>query len=293
MGQIRLITHDGKCHADEVFAFVCLKRCYSETENIELVRTRELPAVTENDIVFDIGNGKYDHHTTNKRFRANGIPYAAFGLIWLDYAEKYISSLDSDLSEEQIQEIKLNVDKILVEGIDAVDNGIYQKQIKKKYSQYTVSMIITSFNNNNTDSDFTFNAAANIAETILMELVTSQIREIKDRDVILTAIDEQKESKILILDRNIAWKKCLKTTDFLYVVSPTDDGERYKVRAVQDNKTLQPRKPFPKEWAGLENVALQNKTAIPDAIFCHPGRFLVGTKTQASAIKIAKMALAH
>lgn len=33
-------------------------------------------------IVFDIGRGKYDHHQRDSRIRENGVPYAAFGLLW-------------------------------------------------------------------------------------------------------------------------------------------------------------------------------------------------------------------
>ncbi len=33
-------------------------------------------------IVFDIGRGAYDHHQKDSRVRENGIPYAAFGLLW-------------------------------------------------------------------------------------------------------------------------------------------------------------------------------------------------------------------
>lgn len=33
-------------------------------------------------IVFDIGRGEYDHHQKDSRIRENGVPYAAFGLLW-------------------------------------------------------------------------------------------------------------------------------------------------------------------------------------------------------------------
>lgn len=33
-------------------------------------------------IVFDIGRGAFDHHQKDSRIRENGIPYAAFGLLW-------------------------------------------------------------------------------------------------------------------------------------------------------------------------------------------------------------------
>lgn len=33
-------------------------------------------------IVFDIGGGAFDHHGNDEKKRENGVPYAAFGLLW-------------------------------------------------------------------------------------------------------------------------------------------------------------------------------------------------------------------
>ena len=38
-------------------------------------------------IVFDIGRGRYDHHQKDSRVRENGVPYAAFGLLWEELGE--------------------------------------------------------------------------------------------------------------------------------------------------------------------------------------------------------------
>ena len=71
-------THGGKFHADDVFSAALLLYL-----NPEIVITRG-NRVPENfaGIVFDIGRGRYDHHQKDSRVRENGVPYAAFGLLW-------------------------------------------------------------------------------------------------------------------------------------------------------------------------------------------------------------------
>ena len=71
-------THGGKFHADDVFSAALL--LYLNPE-IQISRGNR---VLENfdGLVFDIGRGAYDHHQKDSRIRENGVPYAAFGLLW-------------------------------------------------------------------------------------------------------------------------------------------------------------------------------------------------------------------
>ena len=77
-------THGGKFHADDVFSATLLLYL-----NPEIVITRG-NRVPENfaGIVFDIGRGRYDHHQKDSRVRENGVPYAAFGLLWEQSVKK-------------------------------------------------------------------------------------------------------------------------------------------------------------------------------------------------------------
>ena len=71
-------THGGKFHADDVFSAALL--LYLNPE-IVITRGNRVPEDFDG-IVFDIGRGEYDHHQKDSRIRENGIPYAAFGLLW-------------------------------------------------------------------------------------------------------------------------------------------------------------------------------------------------------------------
>ena len=48
---------------------------------ITITRGNQVPENYEG-LVFDIGRGQYDHHQKDSRIRDNGVPYAAFGLLW-------------------------------------------------------------------------------------------------------------------------------------------------------------------------------------------------------------------
>ena len=71
-------THSGKFHADDVFSSALL--LYLNPE-ITILRGNKVPEDFDG-IIFDIGRGRYDHHQKDSRIRENGIPYAAFGLLW-------------------------------------------------------------------------------------------------------------------------------------------------------------------------------------------------------------------
>ena len=77
-------THAGKFHADDVFATALLQIIRPD---IRITRGFVVPDDFDG-IVYDIGFGMFDHHQEPREYRANGIPYAAFGLLWRGQAYK-------------------------------------------------------------------------------------------------------------------------------------------------------------------------------------------------------------
>ena len=94
----RLITHAGCYHADDVLSTAFLEILLNreatyeekpESGKIQIIRVNKIEDIEVykmTDIVYDIGFGEFDHHQKNKPIRPNGIPYAAFGLLWQRYA---------------------------------------------------------------------------------------------------------------------------------------------------------------------------------------------------------------
>ena len=100
-------THGGKFHADDVFSSALL--LYINPE-ISITRGNSVPDDFTG-IVFDIGRGEFDHHQKDSRIRENGVPYAAFGLLW--------ESVGADILGE---ELAGKFDESFVQPLDNNDN---------------------------------------------------------------------------------------------------------------------------------------------------------------------------
>ncbi len=84
-------THDGRFHADEIFALAVLNLFYPD---LEIVRSRDEGVYKNADIIVDVGhvyepdNLIFDHHQRSFALkRESGIPYASFGLVWKHYGD--------------------------------------------------------------------------------------------------------------------------------------------------------------------------------------------------------------
>ena len=53
-------------------------------------------------IVFDIGRGRYDHHQRDSRVRENGVPYAAFGLLWEELGGEILGGTLAQRFDEEL-----------------------------------------------------------------------------------------------------------------------------------------------------------------------------------------------
>lgn len=96
----KVATHDGRFHADEVMATAILKEIF----DIELTRTRNPELLEQQDLIFDVGNGEFDHHQLEKEYRDNGIPYAAAGLIWRKFGK---DAINQSILKYQIMTLKM------------------------------------------------------------------------------------------------------------------------------------------------------------------------------------------
>lgn len=111
---IKIATHSGGFHTDDVFAIAALQLVHGK-ENIEIIRTRDESILEQADIVVDVGGvydvatKRFDHHQNGGPVRANGIPYAAFGLVWLEYGEQVSGS----------KEVADEIERMLVLAVDA------------------------------------------------------------------------------------------------------------------------------------------------------------------------------
>lgn len=283
-------THHGRFHADEVFAVAILQLMDPAAE---WIRSRNMQVLSKCDIIVDVGGGKYDHHTTDKQYRENGIPYASAGLIWRDFGEQVARVFG--MEENETSAIVSGVDERLIQGIDAEDNGFH---LEKDARLKAVSEIIGSFNptwNSSGDENAAFNEAVIIAAKIL----GNQIRSAKSRmdavQIVEQAFSSRIHKEILVLQTFCPWTETLlnldKNEEVLFVTFPDKSGE-FRIQVVPRTiGSFEARKPLPEAWAGKEHEALGQIVGIDDAVFCHPARFIAGAVSKESIQKMANLAL--
>ncbi len=282
------VTHNGTMHADEVFATAFLDLYL---KNLRVFRTSsvDLNQVDENVLVYDVGRGEYDHHQPDAEKRENGITYSSIGLLWRKFGRDY-------LIQEQVTDIENvfnGIDKDLIEGIDADDNGIFPK-IEANYKVKTVSNIIKlfnpSFNSDENESD-QFVKAVEVAKKIFEEevlYIKGKVEADKKVNEIVEKTD--KNSKYIFLDEFIPYEESLianeKAANILFVAFPSNRGG-YAIKTIPksiEDKTA--RLEFPEEWAGLTNEELENKSGIKGLRFCHTGRFIVSCDTEQAVYEV-------
>ncbi len=148
-----VITHGGSHHADDVFGLALVEMLYGEIKVCRLPYDMEtVVKTTENQIVFDVMGGKYDHHQPG----GNGIhpvinqgstpiPYASFGLLFKAFGKKLLQKMG--ITGRELDYTWEFLELFLVRGVDAADNGIYPVlKGTEKYRIPSISFIISLLN---------------------------------------------------------------------------------------------------------------------------------------------------
>lgn len=265
-------THSGKFHADDVFSSALL--LYLNPE-ITITRGNKVPEDFDG-IVFDIGRGRYDHHQKDSRIRENGIPYAAFGLLWEDLG---CEILGDELAEK--------FDEAFVQPLDNNDNTGEKNEL---------ASLIGSFNpswDENGGTDEAFFRAVSVAGMILENKFARYLgneRADKRIEEVLETRDQTGDSRILVLPEFIPCQKRLSETEVAFVIFPSNRGG-YCIQPQKKEYSLNYKCSFPSEWLGLENEELQKETGLSSATFCHKGGFLMSVGDLADAIRACQISL--
>jgi uncharacterized UPF0160 family protein len=288
-----LVTHNGPFHADDVFAAATLS-LYLKKQKLpwKLVRTRDEKMFQKGDFVFDVGgiykaeHNRFDHHQRGGAGeRENGMPYAAFGLVWRHYGEAVSGSA----------EIWREIDEDFVTPIDAHDTGhIIYEPLNRDITPVEISHVVAYFNStwkeDTKNNDKHFLMLVSVATEILSRLIKKTCDKVEGRQHVEEAYNSARNKEIIVLDQYWPWHGTLKhKPDTIYAVYPHITGA-WHVQTVEA-EMFKPRKALPEAWAGQPEAELQKISGVSDAIFAHPKRFLAGAKSREGAIALAKKAL--
>ncbi|MCO5327107.1 MAG: MYG1 family protein [Solirubrobacterales bacterium] len=294
---MRVATHNGTFHADEVFAIAALGLL---PEPMEVIRTRDPELLAGADLRVDVGfrfepaAGDFDHHQREfDEVRPNGVGYASFGLVWREFGARIC---DGD------EEVAAVVEETLVQSVDANDTGQrITESLIEGVRPMSVNGVVGGFNAR-WDEDLTaaeerarFDAAVELAAGIIAREIASAasgrraVRIVRDA---IAAAAESGDARIVTLPDNVPWKQVVVTEapEALLVIYPKRQGFGVETVPVALG-TFDNRLDLPAEWAGLENDDLARVTGVEDALFCHAKRFLAVARSREGVERLAELAL--
>lgn len=291
---MKIVTHNGKFHADDIFAVATLLMLYPGSE---VVRSRDEEVIASGDIVVDVGfvydstKKRFDHHQPGGAGeRENGVPYAGFGLVWKEWGAEVAGG------EEEARLI----DNRLVVSVDAHDNGFLLAEPKfQDVRTYTIADFFYTYYYTSGLSDEelqkSFLGCVDMAQDLLRREITRAKKIVSDGRRVEEIYNQAEDKRLIMLDEesgDLAWGNVLiEKKEPLYVMYPRTDGN-WAVKAVNTGlNTYEVRKPFPADWGGKKDRDLQGVTGVSDAIFCHRGLFICSAQSKEGAIKLAQLAL--
>lgn len=292
--QNTLVTHNGKFHADDIFACAILQLVLEKRgEDYTVIRTRDPKAILEGDFVFDVGGeydparNRFDHHQLGGAGKYDSdIPYAAVGLVWKHFGEELCGS-------ERIAGI---IEGRLIMPIDADDNGVALVEPKGDISPYRVQEALYAFRptwKEGENFDERFLERVTFAKELLKREIIHATHAMEAEQFVREAYEDASDKRLVVLDEKYPYHEVLgQYKEPLYVVYPRKENDFWSVSTIPAKPfSFENRKDFPAAWAGLRDVDLQAVTGVEDAIFCHNGRFLAVAKSKEGALKLAKLAL--
>lgn len=295
--KLKLVTHDGSFHADDIFATATLSILLEKKGvEFEVIRTREPEIIDSADYVYDVGGihdestNRFDHHQVGGAgSRVDGIPYSSFGLVW----KKHGLELAGGEKEASI------VEKKLIEPIDGPDNGVAVFEAKGDIYPYTIQRFFEGVMHPTWQEDVgqtneNFFKCVDIAKLVLSREIKHAQDKIKAEDYLVEYFNKAEDKRIVVFQDSYPFGDFFEShPETLFIVSPRRHDGMWSLIALRDGgvESFKNRKNLPATWGGLYDAELQSVTGVADAVFCHRGLFLAVAKTKEGAIELARKAL--
>lgn len=287
-------THPGVIHADETAGYATLliaDMVDSFDRSGDLSKARfGVDFVSDTGGIYSFIQRKFDHHQGIIQ-RENGVPYAAFGLIWNHYGRtavarvlnvtEYLEDTETPEVTDFINQVAERVDLTLVQGIDAADADNQYKMIATcsagEIRPYSLSQLIGSYNSENVrdaeKQDEAFQNAAEVWKHVIVNSIKRAAEFVAAKNNFQPEIYH--EGKILVLDKFIPWQEIVaeQYPDAIYIAFPGSQSP-WSLQAV-------PVEPGSRE--------LKNPLERPEWFegFIHNGKFIAGCESKEEAVKLA------
>jgi uncharacterized UPF0160 family protein len=307
-----IATHSGKFHADDVWAVMALDIVFPDSE---LVRTRDPARIAGADFAVDVGGiwdpqaGRFDHH--QKGFsgaRASGVVYASAGLVWREHGARCVaqvaqSRIGQTLDAKDAQDMAYAIDYDVVQYLDMSDTGA----ARNAPGGYGLSAVISGFNPTWLDEQQAgemqtaedlrlaqFRRAMEFMRDVLVNQVKYRIGAMLAAEQVRQG-ERLEDGRILFLKNgSLPWTTLVRNEmpKVQFVLSYSALEQRYMLHTVPAAPdSFAARKDLPASWAGLQGAELAAVTGVPDAGFCHNGRFIAAAQSFDGALQMARLAL--
>ncbi|GLR81378.1 MYG1 family protein (plasmid) [Azospirillum oryzae] len=317
---LRLVTHGGSFHCDEVLAYAILCRALlpEALAASTLMRTRDQGVIEAADIVWDVGGvfdptrGRFDHHQRGAPVRPDGSPYSSAGLLWAAFGHDAVRAILAGRGDENVVgKIWTEMDEQVIRLVDLADNGKrpvpdFGDEGLDRAARIADGMALSSLVevlNLPWDADVIdralaederFARAAEIAGAFLDGRVEQIRARIAARDIVLEAHARSADPRVLELDRGMPWQGPAHDADLpvLFAVYPDKGGDAWMVGCMPPEPgSFAQKLPLPAAWAGLRDAELARVSKVSDAVFCHLNRFIAAARSREGALAMARIAL--
>ena len=221
------VTHSGKFHLDDVMSTVFLSNFFKK---IKLYRSPSLTKKYSDKLVYDIGQGDFDHHQKNKNGkRKNGIYYSSIGLLWKKFGKDYLKKINAP----NIDNAYTIIEEELIQYIDAGDNIQTEYLTNKKL----IMPDLIKLCNKNWDDDISENQAfinaLKVGDEFWNIFLNHTFSRVKAFDIVTQILQNTKEY-YFILDRDMPYKDAViknSNKKVKYVIYPSQ-REGYEIRCI-------------------------------------------------------------
>jgi uncharacterized UPF0160 family protein len=224
------------------------------------------------------------------------VPYASAGLVWRDYGARCVRLMAEQhtgrqLSDDTAQNIAYAIDTDIVQYLDLSDVGA----AKNAPGGYGLSAVISGYNPNWMDEErLGYGEQADAYRLAQFRramafLTDVMVNAVKYRVGALMALEQVRKSELLeggrllyLKNGALPWSAVVRKEmpDVLFVISHNLSEGRYMLHTVSASvDSFEARADLPAAWAGLRDAALAEVTGVPDASFCHNGRFIAAARS--------------
>ena len=322
--EMKIGTHNGSFHCDEVLACFLLKQL-PIYKDAQIVRTRDQKKLDTCDIVVDVGGvfdpsqNRFDHHQkTFTDTMSSLLPskkwttkLSSAGLVYCHFGRDIISSiLGTSLEDHVTETIYDKVYEHFVEEIDAIDNGVNQFDGEPRYQITTtlsnrVRNLNPNWNEENMDEMVCFLKAMKLVGDEFMDKVLYYKKAwLPARELVVEAVKKRKETDpsgeiIVFPNGGCPWRDHLSDIEQEQNLSPnikyviySDNNGHWRVQCVPARiGSFENRLSLLAEWHGVRDEALSELSGIPGCVFVHASGFIGGNKTFDGAMEMARKTL--